>query len=235
MNKLLIIFCLLLCKNFSFGQCDNTLHPSDNAQVAYKSRGDRCEGEYSARVGAPSLEIVSLTIGTFAYKLEQTESIQIKNPTGTDINIRSSAIPIRTYYRMDAFLANGQTLKWDIKDVIYNLKIPSNSLGVYGWAGPDNDKTYVPVKPISSIYDKTNTNIFLIVRPSAKVLSAKYRYATVAQNLHQYKDVNRSFETGQPIVITLPSDLQGSYLIEITAQLESGSGWIKRQYKISIP
>ena len=79
MYKILGIFCLLLIKIISFGQCDNTLTPTHNTKVAYKPRGNRCEGEYSAKIGAPSLELVGFTIGIFSYKLERAESIEIKN------------------------------------------------------------------------------------------------------------------------------------------------------------
>jgi hypothetical protein len=234
MHKIVVCFCLLLSKIISFGQCDNTLKPSDNTKVAYQARGNRCEGEYSAKVGAPSLELVSFTIGIFSYKLEKTESVEIKNSTGFVINIRSSAIPLNTYYRMDALLENGKTFKWDIKDVLFDLKIPSNFLGVYGWFSTEKEKTYVPVKPISSNYDKTKTDIYFVVRPSEKALSVKYRYAKIGQNLGGYKDVTGSFRTGQSIQIILPPDLPGTNIIEIAALLEAQGGWIKKQYKISI-
>jgi hypothetical protein len=234
MYKIVISFCLILSQIISFGQCDNTLQPSINTKVAYKTRGNRCEGEYAAKIGAPSLELIGFTIGIFSYKLEKTESIAIKNSTGLVINIRSSAIPLNTYYRMDALVENGKTFKWDIKDVLFDLKIPSNFLGVYGWIGTQKEKTYIPVKPISTTYDNRNNNLYLIVRSSTKVLSVKYRYSKIGQNPNEYKEVNRSFRAGQSIVIILPPDLQGADMIEIAALLDSKSEWIKKQYKISI-
>lgn len=234
MYKIAICLYLLLSQIISFGQCDNTLKPSDNTQVSYKTRGNKCEGEYSAKVSAPSLEVVGFTIGIFSYKFEKTEAIEIVNSTGSDINIRSSAIPIKTYYRMDASLKNGQALKWDIEDVLIALQIHSNYLGVFGWTESGIEKTYIPVKPVSSNYDKTNTNIYLVVRADKDVLSAKYRYAKTGQPLGVRTKDNLSIRMGKTIIIKLPPELKGAYKVELAALLDSNSGWKTSLYTISV-
>ena len=230
----LLLAPLLLWSLQVFSQCDVTLKPSENATVAYKTRGNRCEGTYSAKVGAPTLDLVGLTIGAFVYKLENTETIKIENSTGSDINIRSSALPINTYYRMDAVLGNGKTLNWEIKDVLFDLKIPSNSLGIYGWTGTQNEKVYIPLKTVSSSSDLSNKKLYMVIRPNSKVLSVKYRYANIGKPLSSYQEINNSFKSGQPIVITLPEGMHGDYMIEIAAMLESGSDWVKKQYKMAV-
>ena len=110
--KVLCLVIILIQSNLtSFGQCDERLAPAQNPTVAYRFRGNRCEGAYSAQVGAPSLEIAGFTIGTLSYNLERNEIIKIKNFTGFPIFIRSSALSIGTYYRMDASLKKGDTFK----------------------------------------------------------------------------------------------------------------------------
>src|SRR5215212_8807724 len=112
---LLLFLALLSCQLISFGQCDNTLTPSDNPSVKYKPRGNgknRCEGTYSAKIGVKSLDLISFTIGTLSYKLEKNEIIEIKNSMTVPIFIRSSALPLGIYYRMDAVLSGNETLKW---------------------------------------------------------------------------------------------------------------------------
>ncbi len=157
-----------MSKFISSGQCDNTLKPSDNPKVAYKTRGNRCEGAYTAKVGAPSLDIVSFTIGKFSYKLEKSEIIKIENPFGSNIFVRASALPLNTYYWMDAYLEKDKTLKWEIKDVLFDLNIQSNSLGVYGRSGTEKEKVFLPVRPVSISDNKSDNKFFLLFAPVQK-------------------------------------------------------------------
>ena len=235
MKKYLVFFMvLLLTESSAFCQCDNTLKPSDNLKVAYKSRGNRCEGAYAAKVGAPSLEPVGFTIGSFSYKLEKSEIIKIQNLSGSNIFIRASALPLNTYYRMDAYLEKNKTLIWEVKDVLFDLNIPSHSLAVCGWSGTEKEKFFFPVKPVSSSYNKSDNKFYLVIRSSADVLGVKYRYAQSGLNFSKYETLNSSTRAGQPIVIVLPETLKGEYNIEVAAMLESKSEWVKNQYKISI-
>lgn len=235
MKKALMFFMvLLLIKSISFCQCDITLKPSDNLKVAYKTRGNRCEGAYAAKVGAPSLDLVGFTIGPFSFKLEKSEIISIENSFGSNIFIRASALPLNTYYRMDAYLEKDKTLIWGVKDVLLDLNIPSSSLAVCGWSGTEKEKFFSPVKPVSSSYNKSDNKFYLVIRSSAKVLGVKYRYAKPGLNFSKYESLNSSTRAGQPIVIVLPETLKGEYNIEVAAMLESKSEWVKNQYQISI-
>lgn len=234
MKKCLTLTLFLVAKFISIGQCDNTLKPSDNPKVAYKTRGNRCEGAYIAKVGAPSLDIVGFTIGQFSYKLERSEMITIKNLFGSNIFIRASALPLNTYYRMDAFLEKDKTLKWEIKDVLFDLNIPSNSLGVYGWSGTEKEKVFLPVKPVSFSNSKSDNKLYLVIRSSSKVLGVKYRYAPLGLNFSKYENINETIRAGQPIVIVLPANLEGEHIVEVAAMLESKSEWVKNQYQLLI-
>lgn len=233
-QRLIYSAVLLLTSSISFGQCDNTLKPADNPKLAYKDRGNRCEGAYSAKVGAPSIDLVAFTVGALSYKLEKTEVIEIENPFGFTIHIRSSALPLNTYYRMDATLEKSKTLKWEVKDALFDLQIPSNSLGIYGWMGTENEKTFLPVKVVSSTIDRSDQKLYLIIRPSARVLGVKYRYSLAGESFNKYEDIKASFRPGQAVIIILPDNLKGEYNIEIAAMLESKSDWIKNQYKLFI-
>lgn len=234
MMKKYVLCCLVyfVVNSISLAQCDHTLKPSDNPSVAYKTRGNRCEGTYAAKVGAPSLDVVGFTIGKFSYKLEKSESITIENSYGFNFFIRASAIPLNTYYRMDASLGKGQTLTWQIKDVLFNLTIPSNSLGVYGWSGTEKEKVFIPVKAVSSTYNPSDDKLYLLIRPSSKILGVKFRYAQSDHSFSAYETVNGA--SRQLIVIVLPEDLKGQYSIEVAAMLESKSDWVINAYQLSI-
>ena len=234
MKKILVFFIVLLqSKLVSFGQCDNTLAPAQNPSVAYRLRGNRCEGTYSAQVGAPSMEVAGFTIGTLSYNLERNEIIKIKNFMKFTIFIRSSALSLGTYYRMDASLKPKDTLIWAVRDVLLDLEIPAKNLGVYGWFGSEHEKTYLPVKPVSSSFIEADKKSYLIIRPSTRVIKAKYRYALSGQSLGNYKDAISS-NAKQSISIVLPGDLNGVYNIEVAAMLQSGTDWVVKQYKFMI-
>lgn len=234
MKQSLLFFGFLLWRSFAFCQCDTSLKPSDNAAVAYRPIGDRCEGAYIAKVGAPTLDLVGFTVGVLTYKLDRNETIQIENTSGADLNVRASALPLNTYYRMDALLRSGKTLDWAVKDILFDLKIPAASLGVYGWKGTGKEKIYMPVKPVSSAYVSSDKSYYLVVRPSARVIGVKYRYALFGEPLPTYQEVNKTFKSGQAISLSLPQTLHGAYLVEVAAMLESGTDWIKVQYKVAI-
>lgn len=234
MKKVVIFFIVLLPGTLiSFGQCDNTLTPAQNPSVAYRLRGNRCEGTYSAQVGAPSMDIAGFTIGPLSYKLERNEIIKIRNTRNSPISIRSSALLIGTYYRMDASLRSMDTLRWAINDVLLDLGIPSKYLGVYGFVGSEQAKTYIPVKPVSSISDSSNIKLYLIIRPATKVNNARYRYGLATQALGEYI-MAESSNSRQTITIILPENLRGVYNIEIAASLEPGNTLVTRQYKLMI-
>ncbi len=227
------MFCVmspLVC----YCQCDVTLKPSENPKVAYKTRGERCEGTYDAKVGAPSLEVVGFTIGAFSYRLERAELIQIKNPAGSTCFIRASALPLNTYYRMDAALEKDQTLRWPVKDVLFDLQIPSYAAGVYGWMGTEKAKVYVPVQAVSSTHTPSDRKLYLIIRPSARVADVKYRYAPSGGSFSPYESSTGSRQQGKLIVLVLPQTLKGDYRLEVAAQLESKSDWVKNQYQLFI-
>lgn len=231
--KKLLLFCTVLLQTqfISFGQCDIRLRPADNPSTAYRARGERCEGAYVANVGGPSLEIAGFTIGVFSYKLEANEVIQIKNPTNSTIFIRSSALPLSTYYRMDATIAPGKTLRWEVNEVLNGLQIQSNYLGVYGWSGTEGEKTYLPVKPVSSGTNGSDRSLYLIIRTRVKAQEAKFRYALTGQNFGNYENLN-SPSGNRPLVVVLPENLNGRYTIEVAAKLESE--WIIGQYKFLV-
>lgn len=232
--KKCLMFCLVLLSmsHNSLCQCDTSLNPDGNPKIAYKFRGNRCEGAYTAQVGAPSLEIISFTIGKFIYKLESSERIVINNLSGNNLLIRASAIPINTYYRMDASLEPNQTFLWEIKDILLDLNIPSNSLGVYGWTGTESNKLFFPVKPVTSISNASDSRFYLLLRPGSNVMEVQYRYAKSGHTFSGYQNSNGT--SGKLISIVLPENLHGQYTIEVAAKLESGNGWVVNQYQLSI-
>jgi hypothetical protein len=235
MKTIAMAFAALLQAQFMcYGQCDDKLTPSDNQSITYKERRNRCEGTYSAKVGARSMEIVGFTVGAFRYKLERTEVIKITNTIGSDVFIRASPLLLDTYYRMDATLPDNQTLEWQVGEILLRLRIQSKYLAVHGWLGSERDMTYVPIKPVSSNYNESDKNLYLVVRTKTSVTKAKFRYAPSGQALGNYEEIDRHSGTRQSIAVILPENLKGEYVIEIAASLESSDDWEVNQYKLLV-
>ena len=83
---------------------------------------------------------------------------------------------------------------------------------------------------MSSNFNATDRKLYLIIRPGTKVIQARYRYGLVDQALGGYATARLS-NAKESIHIVLPENLIGVYNIEIAAMLESGTGWVVRQYK----
>jgi hypothetical protein len=239
-----IIFLLIGTTSAVSQQCPD-LTPSGSSKTAYSKRGNRCEGFYTSKVSARSLDMVSLVKGKFHYYLnylryldviEVSSAVNVHKP----FHVRAVGVPLKMYYRMDAHLEPGQTLKWPLQDVLYRKKIGSEKIGVFGWMGSEREKTYIPVSTIVR-NPKTgklqegvvqDDRIRLVFRPSVDVKKVQWRISewtgSGCKHARPWKDTyKRSYHSGQPVTIELtPPDL--SEICFETAGWEASSGkWVK--------
>ncbi len=131
--------------------CDSLVE-SAGGQYGYTLReGDsRCEGLYKSRVSATELQLVSISIGEMRYT-NAVKSLAISLPASTHpdigpIHVRGMAIPLKTYYRMDAVMAPGEAMRWPLQDVVHPSSLRSRDLGVLAWAEIDGKRLYIPVQ-----------------------------------------------------------------------------------------
>lgn len=147
------IAALITAPTHAVSYCDEALTPSESAKVKYQARGDgasaRCEGFYVAKVGAPSLQIVGLTYGAFAFRLTAAEKISVIPAFRADVPLHVRAVGVRakTYYRMDAQLnPKDEHLVWPTSDVLFPESLDSESVDVYAWVDKDGGRVYWPLK-----------------------------------------------------------------------------------------
>jgi hypothetical protein len=119
--------------------------------AGYALRGSgcsaRCEGLYVSDVSL-DLQIVSLLRGGIWFPSERAVTLRITAPKEIDeqINVRAVAIPLRTYYRMDSTLRRACVLNWPTVEVLLSyVRLRPDEIGVFGWTGGENDKTFVPL------------------------------------------------------------------------------------------
>lgn len=239
---LLILILLISCETaYSGPRCDPEIIPVDTPGVGYGPRGDRCEGFYLSKAPTESIDVIGVIIGTFQFRVQQKEVIEISSPmmkTET-IHVRAVGIPIRTYYRMDAELHPGQKLRWPVADVIFPQKLSPEKIGVFGWIREHGHMFYVPVraKPASSEGAGDGT-IHLFLRASANVDNVKWRSADMMDEKcsppgKQWHDTDRThYRAGQPIRISLPPTRSEGLCIEVAAKDQRSNRWLKQNVHV---
>lgn len=120
--------------------------PPENGPLGFqrRSNGDRCEGFFRSNVSGETLSVAFLMSGQLPES-----SFVVVTGAGPDreINVRAVALPLGTYYRMDAVVSPGKPLRWPLSEVVAaSRSLKSSDLGLYGWFGDPGRPTYVPVR-----------------------------------------------------------------------------------------
>ena len=174
--------------------CDPGLTGSLRSPVAYRQRGDRCEGIYALQVSSTQIRLVSM-VETFAYDPGAPEALQVtwSRPAGNDrpIRLRAQSLQPRTYYRMDTVIgASKPTYEWP-SDVLSSLKLPSDAIGVLGWTyleGEDH-KIYLPLRISQGRAPDRDSEYLVAIVPDSRLREI---YVTLAP-------VKRQVESRTPI------------------------------------
>jgi hypothetical protein len=227
--------------------CDPVLTPFPESELGYASHGNRCEGFYVANVSSGSLQVVSVLQGSLLFDWKPDVVLQVSAPNFTQgpVKVRAVAIPLKTYYRMDGSVAPQQTMQWPIKDVIFPGQLKPPRLGVYGWVGSENDKTFVPLRVSqkdSSKASRSPAKTHITLRSSVDVDTVLARYSTVKGNqcskFAEWQEQNSApLNAGWPVTITLPeySGKKGDLCLEIAAKEKNNDDWLKLQIRIWRP
>jgi hypothetical protein len=228
-------WCALWAQN---SVCDAQVHPLQGSPVQYKERGNRCEGLYIAEVGSQKLDLVSFHWGALNYTLKPGQKLIVSVPgVRVPVHVRAMAIPLGTYYRMDAVLQPGASLAWPVDDVLLPEQLNASRLGVYAFAqGPNSEVVYYPVRVGTSTGGANDSHWVYTIRPSFDVQRVQWRAATVvggncspfgAWQAVPNSDVaaGQSFDLGS-------SGMAGQHCIEVNA--EGDSGWSKTPLRIRV-
>lgn len=151
--------------------CDENLKPVEDSLVAYQQRETRCEGFYESKIATPDIiELISFTRGSLVYNLSRTDTIKITPQTMRDrrITLQAKAIPLRTYYRMDAIIDSDSTLEWPVADVLYKGEMSSDMIGVTGsYENQYNVRIFIPLKAKSREQPTgDNDDLYVVLRPT---------------------------------------------------------------------
>ena len=219
-------------------KCDTALVRDGVDPLGYQSRRNRCEGLLDLPVAAPGIAVVNFTKGAVTYPLTQTAVIYLTRVSSlpASINVRSLPLTLSTPYQMDASLNATDSLKWEIGIVLNKIGLASSNLGVFGWTGKEDDKTFIPLRG----NDKSSSDMHLVLRAARAVTEVRWRYRPydtndVAGSYGAYIDASPSdYAPEAPITIPLDKTFHGKYEIELLARMR-GVGTVHPKYKIIVP
>lgn len=215
------------------------LTPVQNPVIAYKLRGNICEGFYQASVSAGSLDLVSLLHGQLTFTPGQNTPLCITSPDvhKQAIHVQAVGIPLKTYYRLDAVLQPGGTLNWPL-NIVNGMSVRPEQIGLFGQLADDKD-SYVPLA-VTGAAAAPAAPLNLILRSSVDVSIVKWRQNAMRGtqcDLSQSEwqsitpDFGGRFFAGQPIALSLPQQ-QNNFCIEFAAQNADFADWLKLLLKI---
>jgi hypothetical protein len=206
--------------------------------MAYRPFGNRCEGFYIARVSGITVNVASFTIGPFDFVRNAAEIVDISLPRhpGRPARIRAQAIPAGVYYRMDATLAAGQTLRWPIGDIIFpcTTDLSSDQLGIFAWIQTkDDNRIHLPVRALSGhLPSGKNETPILTLRVLQDICKFWWRRGptTGEGKTGEWSETNKVIRAGHPITISFPETMTGLVELELVVMKLDSEDWSPPQF-----
>jgi hypothetical protein len=218
--------------------CDNLT--SVKGKYGYQPRINRCEGFYISTISAKSLEMVSLLKGPANFPLKDNTIIEVSadvsNLVTGDIHIRAVAKSVRTYYRMDASLQQGELFEWSAGEVLLPNKLSLDKLGILGWIESDKQEYFVPLKVKQKGGNHISNDIYLTIRARTDYGKIIYRVSETIEEGQQetsdWEKVADSLYTGRSLTFKIPSGDNAILEVEIAAIQQNTGKWSKLSLKI---
>ncbi len=162
--------------------------------MAYRLRGDRCEGQYALQVNSTQIRLVSMA-EAFKYDPADPSNLVIAwdrgGTSGQVVRLQAQSLRPKTYYRMDTEVrAQDSSYGWP-PDVLAAIGLLSDEVGILGWTTIDDEahKIYLPL------------NVFQGKSPEGQ---SEYQVAILPE--HRLRDVfitltpiSGQGETGTPV------------------------------------
>jgi hypothetical protein len=206
-----------------------------------RAKDVRCEGFYESPVAAAALDLVSLTAGPVDYKLEGQESVRLTAPDvsslkSDQVNIQAHALPLGTYYRMDAVVPSAGSLNWRIGDVLRPHQLTADRIGIFGWVDQTASRTFVPVL-ISE--QNTRAPVVILLRPSIDLERVHWRSWPDggSQQGIQWKSIPNAPQmrrAGELIKLEFERD-KGIKVVEVSAKTANSDRWLSLKFHIFEP
>jgi hypothetical protein len=206
-----------------------------------RSGDPRCEGFYQSPVAGASLELLSLTAGPVDYRLHERGVLLIAAPDvsrlKTDrIQVQARALPLGTYYRMDATVRSAQSLNWPMAAVLAPHQLAPDMIGVVAWIEQNAGRIYVPVRVSdSSGSAPQGMRIIAIMRATVDLDDFRWRSLQDGDSGRppEWKKTQRSgqvLRAGQPIQLEV--DAGRDRTIEVQAKAINSDRWFPLRLRV---
>ncbi|MEJ7737669.1 MAG: hypothetical protein WKF97_09605 [Chitinophagaceae bacterium] len=219
------------------GHCDPSLTLITENALAYRDRGDRCEGIYIKQVSSTPLLVASFNEHFDEYDVNSGKALKIewdRPPNNKAIHVRTQSIKYGLHYRMDTYRPSGQTAYMWPSDILASMKILKKDIGVVGITqlliGQKQRDVYLPLR-ISKEGKVPRTGKYtLLLLPGVELSEIYITVASVGTDGRPAKFFSKGKELGYgyypaersvEIPISAPKDTRICYL-EIGAKKKSG-------------
>jgi len=203
----------------------------NDGALGYKKREvknsdqSRCEGLYQSPVNS-KFEVISLLWGDFSYKDNSTLHVHSPSQNSqSSLFITGTSKTPGIFYRMDATIDKELPFHWPVSDVLGELEISSQDLGVFGWFKTNEKIVYVPMKVTVLNQDQKKLEqeaVTLIVRADfdlERVILRKLGDPSMAN----WTVINERFSAGEPISVDLQKWISvaegGNFPLQIIAKI----------------
>ncbi len=220
--------------------CALELSDRSTSPMAYRQRGDRCEGIYAQQVGALTLEVRSLVRGFGPFDPAKSPHLTLEwqappNLSG-DVHLRAFSFKPRTYFRMDTILPSTRGLyRWPT-DVLAGVGLGRDDLGVVAWIDPPASSgfgrvIYLPLKIIGNGLGDGTTEIQATIVPSNRLQELRVSISRLDEQGRESSSLRRDQELGygyypsnQRIDFPLDEATEpGFYRVKVAARPAAGS------------
>jgi hypothetical protein len=208
-----------------------------------RSGDARCEGFYQSPVSGASLELLSLTAGPVDYRLRDQGTLRIVVPDVSPLNsghvqVQARALPLGTYYRMDAAIPSSGSMSWPMGAVLAPAQLAPDTIGVIGWVERDAGRIHVPVW----ISDDpgpppSRMRIVAILRAAVDLDELVWRaLESDRERAPEWKKIarsNRVLRAGQPIRLEFEPGREQT--IEVKAKVVNSDAWFPFRLRMYAP
>lgn len=231
--------------------CDERLRPEALSSFGYSIREPevRCEGLYESSVRAPGLEVVSFLYERPKLNLEEHDRIQVIAPDVSElvaeaVRVRAVALPLKTYYRMDAVMSAQGPLMWPVNDVLGPAGLVPEQIGVFGWVGDEINKVFVPLRLLAADdlattaaeqSDAQATSPELLVRLANDAETVLWRHKEGQRTSEWTPAAPGAVPAGRTVGLLLPPGPPAQLQIDVVAKRPDSDEWSTLRLEVVRP
>lgn len=156
-------------------ECELNVAVRSSDTLAYKRRGDRCEGRYVERLSGAAIAVVSFTRTFQDYDLRAGDDLTVTwaMPQDSATHLRGRSLEPKVYYQMDTIRPAGDTMfRWPV-EILTGLNLYRARLGVVGFyrglVGSAEQGILVPLQISRGTAGTGSAGYELLVRPGVQL------------------------------------------------------------------